>query len=78
VRHCGGTDDTISSYVRWLVETQTPLVFAGIAILAIAPSRLSPTTRDRAAMRLLALLTLTTWTVYAAYPRSTPGGSCVF
>jgi hypothetical protein len=31
-------DDTISSYFRWLVESQTPFVFAGIGILAIAPS----------------------------------------
>jgi hypothetical protein len=61
-------DDTISSYFRWLIETQTPLVFAGIGMLAIAPSRLLPTAHDRAAMRLLAWLTVTTWAVYAAYP----------
>lgn len=60
--------DTITSYLRWLVETQTPLVFAGIAILAIAPARLSSSARDRSAMRLLAWLTVTTWVVYAAYP----------
>jgi Dolichyl-phosphate-mannose-protein mannosyltransferase len=61
-------DDTISSYFRWLVETQTPLVFAGIGILAIAPSRLLPPAHNRGAMRLLAWLTVTTWVVYAAYP----------
>ena len=61
-------DNTISSYLRWLVETQTPLVFAGIAILAIAPARLSSDAHGRSAMRLLALLVGTTWVVYAAYP----------
>ena len=61
-------DNTISSYVRWLVETQTPLVFAGIGMLAIAPSRFSSDAHDRSAMRLLAWLTVTTWVVYAAYP----------
>ena len=61
-------DDTVSSYLRWLSETQTPLVFIGIAILAIAPSRVSSVAHDRAAMRLLACLALTTWVVYAAYP----------
>jgi hypothetical protein len=61
-------DDTVASYIRWLVETQTPLVSAGIGTLAIAPSRLSPDVHDRAAMRLLALLTLMTWVVYASYP----------
>jgi hypothetical protein len=61
-------DDTISSYLHWLVETHTPLVFAGIGILATAPSRLSSDANTRCAMRLLALLTLTTWVVYAAYP----------
>jgi len=61
-------DDTIASYLRWLVETQTPLVFAGVGILAIAPSRLSSRADHRAALRLLAWLTVTTWVVYAAYP----------
>jgi len=61
-------DDTVSSYLRWLIETQTPLVLAGIGMLAIAPSRFLSDAYDRSAMRLLAWLTVTTWVVYAAYP----------
>ena len=45
---------TLGSYVGWLIGTQTPLVFAGLFILRIAP--------------LLGLIMLTVWLLYAPYP----------
>jgi len=45
---------TLGSYVGWLIGTQTPLVFAGLFILRVAP--------------LLGLIMLTVWLLYAPYP----------
>ena len=45
---------TLGSYTRWLVETQTPLVFAGVYVAWIAP--------------LLGCVLLAVWMLYAAYP----------
>jgi hypothetical protein len=50
----GNVPATLGSYGRWLIETQTPLVFAGLFILRIAP--------------LLGLIMLTVWLLYAPYP----------
>jgi len=44
---------TLGSYPRWLIETQTPVVFAGLFIFRIAP--------------LLGWVVLAVWGVYAAY-----------
>jgi hypothetical protein len=45
---------TLASYARWLAETQTPLVFAGLFIVRVH--------------RLLAAILIAVWAVYAAYP----------
>jgi hypothetical protein len=45
---------TLASYARWLIETQTPLVFAGLFVFRIAP--------------LLGLMLVTMWVLYAPYP----------
>jgi len=45
---------TLASYARWLIETQTPLVFAGVFVFRIAP--------------LLGLMLVTVWALYAPYP----------
>jgi hypothetical protein len=45
--------DTLGSYTQWLIDTQTPLVFAGIFIVRIAP--------------LLGCVLVAVWALYAAY-----------
>jgi hypothetical protein len=45
---------TIAAYAGWLIETQTPLVIAGVFIVRIAP--------------LLGLMLLAVWALYAPYP----------
>jgi hypothetical protein len=45
---------TLGSYMRWLIETQTPLVLAGVFIIQGAP--------------LLGFVLLSVWLLYAAYP----------
>jgi hypothetical protein len=45
---------TLGAYARWLIDTQTPLVFAGLFIVRIAP--------------LLGLILIAVWALYAAYP----------
>ena len=45
---------TLGAYTRWLIDTQTPLVFAGLFVIRIAP--------------LLGLILLAVWALYAPYP----------
>ena len=58
---------TFRSYGRSLLETQTPLVVAGVIALLLAPRAIWPTAAARAGARLLAAVFLVTWAVYAAY-----------
>ncbi len=59
---------TLASYIRWLRETQTPVVFAGAVVLLLPPSRVWATSSSRRAVRFLGVLLLMVWALYAAYP----------
>ena len=58
---------TLGTYVRWLIETQTPLLLVGAAALALPVKRLWPAATDRTAVRLPGAFTLAIWIMYGAY-----------
>jgi hypothetical protein len=58
---------TLSRYATWLAETQTPLAFAGIIVLAVAPRSLWPTPARRANAWLLTGVAAITWMLYSVY-----------
>jgi hypothetical protein len=54
-------------YATWLSETQTPLALAGLAALLLPWPRIWPSRDARAAVRLLAVIVVTVFAIYAAY-----------
>jgi Dolichyl-phosphate-mannose-protein mannosyltransferase len=58
---------TLARYAAWFTETQTPLAFAGVILLMIAPRSVWRTPALRANARLLAAVAATTWALYSVY-----------
>jgi len=58
---------TLTRYATWFAETQTPLAFAGIILLVLAPRSLWPTPMQRANVSLLAGVAAITWILYSVY-----------
>ena len=58
---------TLTRYATWFAETQTPLAFAGIILLVLAPRPLWPTPALRANAWLLAAVAASTWILYSVY-----------
>lgn len=54
-------------YGGWLIETQTPLVLAGVAALFLPARRLWPALDDRAPVVAMALFVLVIWISYLLY-----------
>jgi Dolichyl-phosphate-mannose-protein mannosyltransferase len=57
----------VTRYGGWLMETQTPLVFAGMLALVVPSTHLWPTVEMRSATVLLAALTIAVCAIYASY-----------
>ena len=57
----------VTRYGGWLMETQTPLVFAGMLALLVPSRHLWPTVEIRRATGLLATVTIAVCAIYAAY-----------
>jgi hypothetical protein len=58
---------SLSRYATWFAETQTPLAFAGLILLVVAPRSLWPTAVRRANAWLLASVAVITWLLYSVY-----------
>jgi hypothetical protein len=58
---------TLTRYATWFAETQTPLAFAGLILLVVAPRSMWPTPALRANAWLLAGVAATTWVLYSVY-----------
>jgi asparagine N-glycosylation enzyme membrane subunit Stt3 len=54
-------------YIRWLVESQTPLALAGMAALAVPARSIWPTRAWRRTAWLLASFVLVVWALYLIY-----------
>jgi hypothetical protein len=57
----------VKRYGGWLVETQTPIVFAGLIALIVPTSKVWPTPEARRAAHLLAAIAFVVVTIYAFY-----------
>ena len=57
----------VTRYGAWLMDTQTPLVFAGMLALVVPSTHLWPTVEMRSATVLLAALTIAVCAIYASY-----------
>jgi len=58
---------TLTRYAMWFAETQTPLAFAGMILLVVAPRSMWPTPALRANAWLLAGVAAITWVLYSVY-----------
>jgi len=58
---------TLARYATWFTETQTPLAFAGLILLIVAPRSIWPTSPLRSNARLAAAMATTTWALYTVY-----------
>jgi hypothetical protein len=54
-------------YAAWLAQSHSPLVLAGLAVLAIPLRRFWPTLRERRALPLLIAVVAATWAFYVFY-----------
>jgi hypothetical protein len=57
----------VRRYGGWLAQTQTPIVFAGLAALIVPARRLWPTSATRHGARLLAAIAIAVCVMYALY-----------
>ncbi len=55
------------NYFSWLVETQTVVALAGMAVVCVPIRRLWPDVEDRRVFGMIALMVLTVWALYIAY-----------
>jgi hypothetical protein len=56
-------------YLVWLVDSQTPLVLAGVAALFVPLRRLWPAARDRSVFVVINAFVLSTWMMYCFFLR---------
>jgi len=57
----------MKNYVGWLVESQTPIVLAGLVALCLPLRQLWPSLRHRGAVPVAALFVATLWSIYFFY-----------
>src|SRR5262249_13360238 len=60
----------LRQYLGWLVDSQTPMVLAGIAAMAVPLTRWWPATRDRSVFIAINGFVLALWVMYGFFLRS--------